>query len=64
MKELHAHKGRKRPVPYKEFDRFMLAIGDQTRDYPHEALEDSFLHLESRGDTDWETEVGRQLSRN
>jgi hypothetical protein len=36
----------KHPVPYKEFDRLMLAIGEQTRDYPQEALEDIFLHLE------------------
>jgi hypothetical protein len=31
---------KKHPVPYKEFDRLMLAIREQTRDYPQEALED------------------------
>lgn len=36
----------KHPVPYKEFDRLMRAIKDQTRDYPQEALEDIFVHLE------------------
>jgi hypothetical protein len=33
-------------VPYKEFDRLMRAIRDQTRDYPQEALEDIFVQLE------------------
>jgi hypothetical protein len=36
----------KHPVPYDEFDRLMRAIRDQTRDYPQEALEEIFLHLE------------------
>jgi hypothetical protein len=37
---------KKHPVPYKEFDRLMRAIREQTRDYPQEALEDIFLALD------------------
>jgi hypothetical protein len=33
---------KKHPVPYKEFDRLMGGIREQTRDYPQEALEGIF----------------------
>jgi hypothetical protein len=46
MKGKHEGRNRKHPVPYKEFERLMSAIREQTRDYPQEALEDIFLHLE------------------
>jgi hypothetical protein len=36
----------KHPVPYKEFDRLMRAIRDQTRDDPQEALEAIFDYLD------------------
>jgi hypothetical protein len=37
---------RKHPVSYKEFERVIGMIREQARDYPQEALEDIFLHLE------------------
>ena len=37
---------KKHPVPYKEFDRLMRAIREQTRDYPQEALEEIFDYLD------------------
>jgi hypothetical protein len=46
MESDHQNRKTKHPVPYKEFDRLMRAIRDQTRGYPQEALEDIFVHLE------------------
>ena len=46
MKNQGKDRRRKHPVPYKEFDRLMRAIRDQTRGYRQEALEDIFVHLE------------------
>jgi len=36
----------KHPVPWKEFARLMGAIREQVRDYPQEALEEIFHHLD------------------
>jgi hypothetical protein len=40
------NKRQKHRVPYKEFDRIMRMIREQTRAYPQGALEDIFLYLE------------------
>ena len=46
MRREHQGRKRKHPVPYKEFDRLMRGIRDQTRDYPQEALETIFDYLD------------------
>jgi hypothetical protein len=36
----------KYPVAYKEFERLMRGIREETRHFTQEALEDIFVHLE------------------
>jgi hypothetical protein len=46
MKNGDTRRRKKHPVPWKEFERLMKAISEQTRDYPQEALEEIVLHLD------------------
>jgi hypothetical protein len=41
-----AKKPKHKRVLQKEFDRIIRMIREETREYPQEALEDIFLHLE------------------
>ena len=46
MKKEKSNRTKKHPVPYQEFERLMRGIREQTRNYPQEALEEIFVHLD------------------